>query len=91
LRSYIVEEDVAAENMGKYSMPSREMTGSLSNRLVMPFLKKFGSFFSRYKPRKAIDDLGFLKLLVILLGIGPIEYYGVRLAFIVVGLGRYLY
>jgi hypothetical protein len=60
LRSYIVEEDVAARKiMGKYSMPSREMTGSLSNRLVMPFLKKFGSFFSRYKPRKAIEDLRF--------------------------------
>lgn len=89
LRSYIVEEDVTARKvMGKYSMPSREMTGSLSNRLVMPFLKKFGSFFSRYKPRKAIEDLRFqLNIAGNPLGIGPIEYYGVRLAFIVVGLG----
>lgn len=91
LRSYIVEEDVAARKMtSKFSMPSREMTGSISNRVIMPFLKKIGGFFSRYKPRKAIEDLRFqLNIAGNPLGIGPVEYYGIRLAFIVIGLGAF--
>lgn len=91
LRSYIVEEEVAPRAMvSQYAMPSREITGTLSNRLIMPFLKKFGGFFSRYTPRKAVEDLRYrLNIAGNPMGMGPIEFYGVRLAFIAIGLGAF--
>jgi tight adherence protein C len=87
LHTFIIDEQVGAQKFtGRNSVQSRELSGSMSSRLILPFLKRIGTFFSRFTPKNAIEDIRHrLYIAGNPLGMGPIEFYGVRLAFIVIG------
>lgn len=87
LHTFIIDEQVGAQKFtGRNSGQSRELSGSMSSRLILPFLKRIGTFFSRFTPKNAIEDIRHrLYIAGNPLGMGPIEFYGVRLAFIVIG------
>ena len=89
LQTFVANPDISSRKASPMlSMQVREVSGSISSRLIMPFFKRIGNFFGRLTPGKTVDDLR--KKLYIAgnpLGIGPIEFYGIRLAFIVAGVG----
>jgi len=91
LRSFITDEQVGSPKLiGRNSPQSRELSGSMSSRLILPFLKRIGKFFSRFTPKNAIEDIRHrLYIAGNPLGMGPIEFYGVRLAFILIGSGAF--
>ena len=89
LQNFVANPEVAPQKSSPViSLQVREVSGSISSRLLMPFFKRIGNFFGRLTPKKTVEDLR--KKLYIAgnpFGIGPIEFYGIRLAFIVAGLG----
>ena len=68
------------------SIQTRGLSGSLVNRLIVPWLKGIGSFFGRLTPTGSIMELE--KRLTIAgnpLNLGAREFYGIQLAFLLVG------
>jgi len=89
LQSFVVNPETGPRKSSPmFSMQVREVSGSFGSRLLMPFFKRIGNFFGRLTPGKTVE--GLRKKLYIAgnpLGIGPIEFYGIRLAFILAGAG----
>jgi tight adherence protein C len=87
LHTFIIDEQVGMPKLtGRNSVQTRELTGSMSSRLILPFLKRIGKFFSRFTPKNAVEDIRHrLYIAGNPMGMGPIEFYGVRLAFILIG------
>lgn len=61
---------------------ARELSGSLASRLMVPSFKRIGNFLGRLTPRKSTEELR-QKLYIAgnPLGLGPREFYGIRIAF----------
>lgn len=67
---------------------SREITGSLVSRILVPMTQTLGRLLGRLTPASSIDSLR--RQLVIAgnpMRLGPREFYGLRIAFIILGLG----
>jgi tight adherence protein C len=89
LRNFVENPETGSlKSSNLLSMQVREVSGSITSRVVMPFFKRIGNFFTRMAPGKGTEELR--KKLYIAgnpLGIGPIEFYGMRLAFGLAGVG----
>ncbi|HSF83602.1 MAG TPA: type II secretion system F family protein [Anaerolineales bacterium] len=67
---------------------SREITGSLASRILVPITQALGRLLGRLTPASSIDSLR--RQLVIAgnpMRLGPREFYGLRIAFVILGLG----
>ena len=69
------------------ALPTRELSGSMLSRLVLPFFTRIGRFLGRLTPMGSIESLRHqLYIAGNPLGLGPREFYGIRLAFIIVSI-----
>lgn len=65
----------------------RELSGSLGKRLILPAFQRLGRLFGRLTPAGVLDDLRRqLAIAGSPLGLGPREFYGLRLLFSLLGL-----
>ena len=88
LQAFVAEqEDQGRKWMGLFSLQPRELSGSMTSRLVLPFLKRIGNKFSRFTPTNAIENVRQdLYVAGNPLGFGPGEFLGVRLAMVLAGI-----
>jgi tight adherence protein C len=64
-----------------------ELAGSLRTRLIRPWLKQIGRLLGRFTPARMVDDLRRqLTMAGNPLGLGPREFYGLRLLTTLVGI-----
>ena len=67
---------------------SREITGSLGSRLLFPLTQGIGRLLGRLTPASSIESLRHqLTIAGNPLRLGPREFYGLRVAFVILGLG----
>ncbi len=90
LQLFVAEESVQpqAEMTITRISRSQELSGSLVNRTVVPFFKQIGQLLGRLTPASSIENLR--RQLYIAghpMGLGAREFFGLRLVFILVGLG----
>jgi len=66
---------------------SRELSGSILTRLVWPFFRRIGSLITRLTPAHSMEELRRkLYIAGYPMKMGPREFFGLRLAFMVLGL-----
>jgi tight adherence protein C len=89
MQTFISEDDDLSQKIGKVKIArNRELTGSLISRAFLPIFKKIGQIFSRFTPATSIDNLQHqLYIAGNPMGMGPREFYGIRLIFSLVGVG----
>ncbi len=64
----------------------RELSGSLVSRTVLPIFRQIGNIFERFTPAKSIETLRHqLYIAGNPMGMGPREFYGIRVGFIFLG------
>lgn len=88
LRAYVAEQEEQVRNVNPAAaVQSRQVSGSLLNRVVVPFFKRVGSFLGRLTPARSMEAVQH-QLIVAgnPLNLGAREFYGLRLAFIMLGL-----
>lgn len=89
LKVFVIEQEMKTRRLASVSpLRSRELAGSLTSRLVMPWLRGISRFFTRMTPKGVIEDFG--RQLLIAgnpFGFGGREFLGLHLAFSVVGIG----
>ena len=88
LQAFVAEQDDDVRRwIGLFSAQTRELSGSMTSRLILPFLKRIGNFFGRFTPTNAIENLRqSLYVAGNPIGIGPGEFLGIRLALVLAGL-----
>src|SRR3990172_10087517 len=88
MQAFVAEQDDEVRKwIGLFSEQTRELSGSLANRLILPFLRRIGNFFGRYTPTNAIENLRqSLYVAGNPIGVGPGEFLGIRLALVLAGL-----
>ncbi len=87
LKEYVSEPIIESHNLRRrVIIAPRELTGSLTSRLLMPAIKKIGSFLGRLTPAGAIEDVN-QRLLVAgsPYNLGAREFYGISMAMTIVG------
>lgn len=80
-------DEKASRFTGMISVRTRELSGSLGSRILLPFFEKLGKLISGLAPSRSYDRLQ--RLLYIAgspYGMGPREFFGLRLAFIVMAM-----
>lgn len=89
LETFISEDENLARKMEDVKIArSRELSGSLVSRAFLPIFRNIGRFFSRFTPASSIDNLQHqLYIAGNPMGMGPREFYGLRLIFVLVGVG----
>jgi tight adherence protein C len=89
LRTFVTEQETDTHRWKTLLVAqTRDLSGSMVSRLVLPVFHGFGNFFGRLTPSNALEDLRH-KLYIAgnPLGLGPREFYGIRLAFLLLGAG----
>ncbi len=88
LNTFITDEDDLTKKMENVrTARRRELSGSFITRALFPIFRRVGQFLSRLTPTSASDRLRHqLYIAGNPLGIGPREFYGIRLIFTLVGL-----
>jgi len=89
LREYVLEETVGpAAYAPRLAFRQAELAGSVRTRLFAPLFRRLGRIFGSLTPRRLVDDLQRqLAMAGSPLGLGPREFYGLRMISILVGLG----
>jgi tight adherence protein C len=66
---------------------TRELSGSMLNRILLPIFKKLGQFFGRLTPKGSLENIQH-QLIVAgnPMNLKPLEFFGIRLVFTVLGL-----
>ncbi len=88
LETFVVEEETQTQRASAAAIVrSREISGTFLSRTVLPFFRQLGSLLGRLTPAHSMEDLKH-KLYVAghPLGIGPREFFGMRIAFMILGL-----
>lgn len=88
LQTYVTSQTQGPKQWSEVlALPTRELSGSLLSRTLLPFFQRLGSLLGRLTPASSIEDLRH-KLYIAgnPLGLGPREYYGIRMAFILVSI-----
>lgn len=90
LQTYVAEEDLRPQQEMSITRLSRsqELSGSLVSRTLVPFFRQIGQLLGRLTPASSIENLR--RQLYIAghpLGLGAREFFGLRIAFILVGVG----
>ena len=89
LRNYVSEpaEQERQPTGPALSFRRAELSGSLLTRLILPWLKQIGRLLGRFTPARMIDDLRRdLTMAGAPAGLGPREFYGVRILVAALGL-----
>jgi tight adherence protein C len=89
LQTYVAEEDIRPRREVSVTRLSRsqELSGSLIYRTVVPLFRRMGLILGRLTPASSIENLR--RQLYIAghpLGLGAREFFGLRVAFVLVGL-----
>ena len=87
LNEFVAEETPQSEMHTLLARETRELEGSLVSRLTVPFFKGLGQFFGRLTPTTQIEDLR--RKLTIAgnpMGLGPREFFGLRVVIIILGI-----
>ena len=90
LRNYVSEAIEVEHSSPAQTMAFRrgELSGSFRARLILPWLKRLGRLLGQLTPARLIDDLRRqLTMAGNPLGLGPREFYGLRLMSALLGLG----
>ncbi len=88
LQTYVVEDiEPTRRLLGGPTAIRRELAGPFLNRTLLPFFKNIGQFLGRLTPAHSMEDLK-RQLLVAgsPLGLGPREFYGLRIAFMLLAI-----
>jgi tight adherence protein C len=88
LETFVVEEETHTQRASAAAIVrSREISGTFLSRTVFPFFRQLGSLLGRLTPAHSMEDLKH-KLYVAghPMGIGPREFFGMRIAFMFLGL-----
>jgi len=89
LDSYVTDTEVQQSAWSPVVQSrSQELTGSLASRLLVPLTQGIGRLLGRLTPASSIESLR--RQLVIAgnpMRLGPREFYGLRVAFMILGIG----
>lgn len=89
LHTFVTEQDTDTHRWKTLlAVQTRELSGSVVSRIILPVFQRIGNIFGRLTPSNALEDLRH-KLYIAgnPLGLGPREFYGIRLAFLLLGAG----
>lgn len=88
LETFVVEEEAQSRRVNTAAIVrSREVSGTLLSRTVFPFFRQVGNLLGRLTPAASMESLKRkLYIAGYPMGIGPREFFGMRIAFIVLGL-----
>ena len=85
LVTYVVEEEEPSKRLtSAVSAKSRELSGSLTSRVLLPFLRRIGALIGRMMPSRSIEELRH-QLYLAGTRLGPREFYGIRVASLLLG------
>jgi len=89
LNTYVTEEEAQAERFTTAAIiRSRELSGSIINRTLLPVFKQLGQILGRLTPTRSIEEIKHqLYIAGYPLGLGAREFFGLRVALIILGLG----
>jgi len=87
LKRFVVEESDPARRPGSGpTLTQRELSGSFLKRTLLPLTRNVGLTLGRMTPQNSLEDLK--RQLVVAgnpLGLGPQDFYGLRIAFLILG------
>jgi tight adherence protein C len=88
LETFVVEEETQTRRANTAAIVrSREISGTFLSRTIMPFFRQIGNLLGRLTPAHSMESLKRrLYIAGYPLGIGPREFFGMRIAFMVLGL-----
>jgi tight adherence protein C len=88
LQTYVANQAQGPKQWSEVlALPTRELSGSLLSRILLPFFSRLGRFLGRLTPAGSIETLRHqLYIAGNPLGLGPREFYGIRVAFILVSI-----
>ena len=88
LKTYVVEQESNKQRWSPaLAARTRELSGSMLNRILLPAFKRIGQFFGRLTPAGSIENVRHQ--LVVAgnpMGMNPIEFFGIRLVFTFFGI-----
>ena len=74
------------------SIRRTDLTGPFRTRILEPFIRQIGGLFGRLTPSSAVDRLEYqLEIADRPYGLGPREFYGLRIVFLIVGVWLAVY
>ncbi|HEY5729190.1 MAG TPA: type II secretion system F family protein [Anaerolineales bacterium] len=87
LSTYVTTAEAQSRQLtSTTAIRNRELTGSFISRTLLPFFRQAGSFLGRLTPANSIEQLRRqLYIAGYPLGLGPREFFGLRIAFIFFG------
>lgn len=87
LDEYVSEQSPQSEKISQlFILQTREFSGSLRSRLIIPTLHRIGGLFGRMTPASQVDQIDHMLLLAgNPSGIGPREFFGFRIALLFIG------
>jgi tight adherence protein C len=87
LNTYVVEESNMSARFNATAMiRSRELSGSIASRTILPIVRRLGEFLGRLTPLNSMEQLKRqLYIAGYPLGLGAREFFGLRIAFMLLG------
>lgn len=88
LKTYVVEQETKKSRWSPaLAARTRELSGSMLNRILLPAFKRLGQFFGRFTPAGSMENVRQqLTIAGNPMGLSPLEYFGIRLIFTIVGI-----
>jgi tight adherence protein C len=88
LKAYVAEEGQQARRVDPaLTVQSRQVSGSLMSRVILPMVRRMSDFLGRLTPARSMEAVQHqLTVAGNPLGLGAREFYGLRFAFTIVGL-----
>ena len=88
LQTYVAEQDGQVRRIDPtLTVQTRQVSGSLISRVVVPMFRSLGDFLGRFTPARSMESVQHqLTVAGNPLGLGAREFYGLRLAFTLIGL-----
>lgn len=89
LRTFVVEQNIQPQSRSPAMIArTREFSGSLGGRIILPLLRRMGVFIGQMIPPRSTEEVRRqLSVAGNPMGLGAREYYGLRVVFILLGLG----
>ncbi|MGW8143716.1 MAG: type II secretion system F family protein [Anaerolineales bacterium] len=82
-----VQPSNASRMNQEVSVQRADLTGSFRTRMLEPFIRQVGGLFGRLTPSSSIDSLAHqLDIAERPYGLGPREFYGLRIVFMIIGI-----
>lgn len=86
LITYVVEEEEPSKRLSSVvTSRTRELSGSITSRVVLPFLRRIGNLIGRMTPSRSMEELRY-QLYLAGSRLGTREFYGIRVASLLFGL-----